>query len=110
MRLHELLQESYDDKLISAVSDLLAIAMAKDLKKISMKKFEEVLAKQGYPASVDEIIQAVDKSGFASSVNKFEIVPSSELSIDNDNKQEQPAVNVGNMAGNQAMSDIKSEL
>ena len=51
MRLHELLQESYNDELISAVSDLLSIAMAKDIKKISMKKFEQVLSKQGYPAS-----------------------------------------------------------
>ena len=108
MRLHELLQESYDDKLISAVSDLLAIAMAKDLKKISMKKFEEVLAKQGYPASVEEIIQAVDKSGFASSVNKVEIIPNTELGLDKDNNE--PTVDVGNMASNQAMSDIKSEL
>ena len=60
--------------------------------------------------SVEEIIQAVDKSGFASSVNKFEIVPASELSIDNDSEEEKPAVDVGDMAGNQAMSDIKSEL
>ena len=108
MRLHEILQESYDDKLISAVSDLIAIAMTKDIKKISMKKFEQVLAKQGYPASVDEIIQAVDQSGFASSVNKVEIVPSSELGIDVDDQE--PSVDVGGMAGDQAMSDIKSEI
>ena len=108
MRLHELLQESYNDELISAVSDLLSIAMAKDIKKISMKKFEEVLAKQGYPASVDEIIQAVDQSGFASSVNKVEIIPNSELGIDKD--QSDPSVDVSSMAGDQAMSDIKSEL
>jgi transcriptional/translational regulatory protein YebC/TACO1 len=108
MRLHELLQESYEDKLISAVSDLMSIAITNDLKKISMKKFEEVLAKQGYPASVEEIIQAVDKSGFASSVNKVEIIPNTELGLDKDNNE--PTVDVGGMAGNQAMSDIKSEL
>ena len=108
MRLHELLQESYDDKLISAVSDVLAIAMAKDLKKVSMEKFAKVLAKQGFPASVEEIIQAVDQSGFASSVDKIEIVPKSELGIDT--TDEEPTVDVGNMASNQAMSDIKSEL
>jgi hypothetical protein len=73
-----------------------------------MKKFEEVLAKQGYPASVEEIIQAVDKSGFASSVNKVEIIPNTELGLDKDNNE--PTVDVGGMAGNQAMSDIKSEL
>ena len=108
MRLHELLAESYEDKLISAVSDLMSIAITNDLKKISMKKFEEVLAKQGYPASVEEIIQAVDKSGFASSVNKVEIIPNTELGLDKDNNE--PTVDVGGMAGNQAMSDIKSEL
>ena len=73
-----------------------------------MKKFEEVLAKQGYPASVEEIIQAVDKSGFASSVNKVEIIPNTELGLDKDNNE--PTVDVGGMAGNQAISDIKSEL
>jgi len=107
MRLHEILQESYDDKLISAVSDLMAIAMTKDIKKISMEKFGEVLAKQGYPASVEEIIQAVDQSGFASSVNKVEIIPNTELGDKNIDK---PTVDVGDLAGNQAMSDIKSEL
>lgn len=107
MRLHEILQESYDDKLISAVSDLMAIAMTKDIKKISMEKFGEVLAKQGYPASVEEIIQAVDQSGFASSVNKVEIIPNTELG---DKNIDEPTVDVGDLAGNQAMSDIKSEL
>ena len=110
MRLHEILQESYDDELISAVSDLIAIAMTQKppVKKISMVKFQEVLGKQNFPASVEEIIQAVEKSGFASAVNKFEIIPTSELGIDNDS--EEPSVDVRNMAGNQAMSDIKSEL
>lgn len=108
MRLHELLQESYNDELISAVSDILSIAMAKDIKKISMEKFVKVLAKQGYPASIDEIIQAVDQSGFASSVNSLTIIPSSELGIEVDNQE--PSVDVGGMAGNQAISDIKSEL
>jgi hypothetical protein len=50
----------------------------------------------------------VDQSGFASSVNKVMIIPSSELGIDVD--QSDPSVNVSSMAGNQAMSDIKSEL
>jgi hypothetical protein len=108
MRLHELLQESYDDELISAVGDLISIAITKDLKKISTEKFQGVLAKQGYPASIEEIIQAVDKSGFASSVNKIEIIPNTELGIELN--KEEPTVDVGNMAGNQAISDIKSEL
>ena len=108
MRLHEILQESYDDDLISRVSDILSIAIASGLKKISMAKFQKTLAKQEFPASIEEIIQAVDKSGFASSVNKVEIIPNTELGLDKDNNE--PTVDVGGMAGNQAMSDIKSEL
>ena len=107
MRLHEILQESYDDDLISRVSDILSIAIASGLKKISMAKFQKTLAKQEFPASIEEIIQAVDKSGFASSVNKVEIIPNTELGLDKDNNE--PTVDVGGMAGNQAMSDIKSE-
>jgi|DEB0MinimDraft_6_1074348.scaffolds.fasta_scaffold69450_2 hypothetical protein len=108
MRLHEFISESYDDELISAVSDLISIAITNGIKKISTKKFSEVLAKQGFPASEEEIIQAVDKSGFASSVNKAEIIPNTELGLEKD--EEEPSVDVGSMAGNQAMSDIKSEL
>lgn len=108
MRLHELLQESYDDELISKVGDLIAIAITTGTKKISTDKFQEVLAKQGFPISIEEIIQAVDKSGFASSVNKIEIIPNTELGIELN--KEEPTVDVGSMAGDQALSDIKSEL
>jgi hypothetical protein len=101
--------ESYNDDLLSAVQDLLAVISSKNLKKIKTDKFKNILAKQGYVASTEEIIQAVDTSGFASSVDDQEIIPNSELSGDIDTDAE-PSVNVGKMAGNQAMKDIKADL
>jgi hypothetical protein len=109
MLIRDIITESYQDDLLSAVQDLLAIVSSKDIKKISTEKFKNILAKQGFVASTDEIIQAVDMSGFASSVNDIEIIPGDELSGDVDTDSE-PSVDVGKMAGNQALSDIKSEL
>jgi len=109
MLIRDIITESYQDDLLSAVQDLLAIVSSKDIKKISTEKFKNILAKQGFVASTDEIIQAVDMSGFASSVNDVEIIPGDELSGDVDTDSE-PSVDVGKMAGNQALSDIKSEL
>jgi len=109
MLIRDIITESYQDDLLSAVQDLLAIVSSKDIKKISTEKFKNILAKQGFVASTDEIIQAVDMSGFASSVNNVEIIPGDELSGDVDTDSE-PSVDVGKMAGNQALSDIKSEL
>jgi hypothetical protein len=109
MLIRDIITESYQDDLLSAVQDLLAVVSSKDIKKISTEKFKNILAKQGFVASTDEIIQAVDMSGFASSVNNVEIIPGDELSGDVDTDSE-PSVDVGKMAGNQALSDIKSEL
>jgi len=109
MLIRDIITESYQDDLLSAVQDLLAIVSSKDIKKISTEKFKNILAKQGFVASTDEIIQAVDMSGFASSVNNVEIIPGDELSGDVDTDSE-PSVDVGKMAGNQAMKDVKAEL
>tara|TARA_E500000178_G_C16466839_1_gene506981 strand:+ start:86 stop:415 length:330 start_codon:yes stop_codon:yes gene_type:complete len=109
MLIKEVITEAYKDDLISAVSDLLALSMSKNLKKISTEKFQTALAKQGFVASIDEIIQAVDQSGFASSVDSTDIVPASELGKDV-NTEVDPSVDVSKLAGDQAMSDIKAEL
>ena len=102
-------KEAYREELLIAVQDLLTYAMTRDITSISTEKFKKALAKQGYVASIDEIITAVDMSGFASSVNATEIIPSNQLSGDLDTEEE-PTVDVGAMAGNQALSDIKAEL
>ena len=102
------LTESYDDDLLNAVKDLLTRVMSKDIKKIKTEKFRSILAKEGYITTMDELIQAVDQTGFASSVDSNEIIPSSEMG-DVDLSSE-PTVDVGDIAGGQAISDIKSEL
>lgn len=109
MLVKEVLVEAYKDELISVVQDILALAMSRDIEKVSTEKFIKALAKQGYVATTEEVIQAVDQSGFASSVNDTEIVPANQLSGDVDTEVE-PSVDVGKMAGDQALSDIKSEL
>ena len=109
MLIRDIITESYQDDLLSAVQDLLALISSKDIKKIPTEKFKSILAKQGFVASTDEIIQAVDQSGFASSVNNTEIIPATELSGDVETDSE-PSVDVGKMAGNQAMKDVKAEL
>lgn len=109
MLINEILREFYSEGFIEAVQDLLAMAMAKDIKKISTEKFRNALARQGYDVTIDQIIQAVDQSDYASSVNDTEIIPANQLSGDVDTDSE-PSVDVGKMAGNQALSDIKSEL
>lgn len=103
------LAENYAEELVQAVQDLLSRLMSQDIKKISTERFATMLAKQGYTTSTDELIQAVDASGFASSVNDQEIIPASELSGDIDTDPE-ATVDVGDLAGNQALDDIKADL
>jgi hypothetical protein len=104
-----LISESYADDLVLAVQDLLSRIMARDIKKISTERFQTMLAKEGYVTSIEELIQAVDASGFASSVNDQEIIPANELSGDVGTDAEQ-TVDVGDLAGDQAMKDIKADI
>lgn len=107
MRINEIIKESYADDLIDVVRDLLSVIISKDVKKVSTEKFKSLLAKQGFVVSTDEVITAVDASGFARSVNSQEIVPGDEMGdIENDDT----GVNVDDLAGSQAIKDIKSEL
>lgn len=104
-----ILSEGYYGELMTAVQDLLSRYMAKDIKEINTEKFKSLLAKQGYVTSTDELIQAVDQSGFASSVDAEKIVPKGELPADMNTDAEQSR-DVGAMAGDQAMQDIKADL
>lgn len=109
MLIREILAESYDDELDHAIKDLITLAMTQDLKSIKMDNFQQALSDQGYELDVEQIVKAVDKSGFASSVDKDEIIPKDQLSKDVSTDDE-PSVDVSAMAGDQALSDIKSEL
>jgi hypothetical protein len=103
------LRENYNDDLLIAVQDILVSAASKNIKEIPTERFRAILAKQGYNSSIDEIIMAVDQSGYASSVDKEKIVPLNQLSADIDTDAE-PSVDVGKMAGDQALGDVKSGL
>jgi len=105
-------QESYENELLLAVQDLMAMAMSKDIKKISTEKFQNKLKDQGFVASIEEIIQAVEKSGYASSQDSEKIIPKDELADlnKNDSEDDEEEVDVSAMAGDQALSDIKAEL
>ena len=103
------LREGYYSELIVAVQDLMSRYMAKEIKEIKTEKFKALLAKQGFVTSTDELIQAVDQSGFASSVDAEKIIPKGELPADMDTDAEQTR-DVGDMAGDQAMQDIKADL
>ncbi len=104
-----ILSEGYYGELIVAVQDLLSRYMAKNVKEINTEKFKGLLAKQGFVTTTEELIQAVDKSGFASSVDSQKIVTKGELPADMNTDAEQ-TTDVSKIAGNQAMKDVKADL
>lgn len=108
MRIDEvILTESYFDELMVAVQDLLSNLSAHDHTQVKTEKFKQLLAKQGFVTTTDELIQAIDASGFATSVDSTEIkvggLPDEMSDIDN-------TVDVGSVASSQAMKDIKADL
>jgi hypothetical protein len=100
----------FETGLLAKIQDVLTVAMSRDIKKVSTEKFLKILDANGYSdLTMDQIKLAVNKSGFANSIDDNVIVPKDELGADIDTEVE-PSVDVGDMAGNQALSDIKSEL
>lgn len=104
-----ILSENYTGELIDAVRRLLVQMMSSDIGSMPTSKFKRSLAQQGFVVSTEELIAAVDASGFASSVDREQIVPKSELPA-NSGQEEEPTVDVGALAGDQALADINSEL
>jgi hypothetical protein len=110
MRISEIiLTESYHEDLLVAVQDLLVRIASKEVKEISTEKFKSLLAKQGYVSTTDEVIAAVDRSGFASSVDSDKIVPKGQIP-DEMSAEEEPTVDVADVAGDQAVQDVATEL
>jgi hypothetical protein len=103
------LSESYYNELLTAVQDLLVRVIDKGLKEIGTERFKALLAKQGYITTTNELIGAVNDSGFATSVDKNKIVPKSELPT-NMKPDGENSVDVSKLAGNQAMQNIKADL
>ena len=104
------------DELVNAVSDIMSMAMADDIGKIPTATVQDMLRKSGYNVSTDELILALDQSGFTSSqdtkiiTTKDEIPPEVAQSDYDASPDEMPdnGVDVGDMAGSQAMKDVKS--
>ena len=103
------------DELVQAVSDIMSMAMADDIGKVPTATVQDMLRKSGYNVSTDELILALDQSGFTSSQDKKLITTKDEIppdvaQSDYDASPENPdtGVDVDKMAGDQAMKDIKS--
>ena len=103
------------DELVNAVSDIMSMAMADDIGKVPTATVQDMLRKSGYNVSTDELILALDQSGFTSSQDKKIITTKDEIppdvaQSDYDASPENPdtGVDVDKMAGDQAMKDIKS--
>lgn len=108
MLIRDIIVESYAESLVEIVQDVLVMYMKQGAEEISMDEFRSKLSQHGYNASAEEIVAAVDASGMASQVDLNRIVPTSELPDDLAGDEVGP--DIGSMAGNQAMSDIKQDL
>lgn len=112
MRINELryLQESYYDDLISAVQDILLVAIRKGIKEIPTEKFMNRLARDGFVITVNQLIQAVDQSNFAERVDKDKIVPKGQLPGEmagtSPEAQQDSGERVSDIAQTQARSDV----
>ena len=105
-----------EEDLVSAVSDIMTMAMADDVTKVPTRMVQDMLRRSGYNVSTDELILALDKSGFTSSQDKQMITTKDELPPDvaqSDYDAREPddstdnGVDVDKMAGDKAMKDIK---
>lgn len=102
------------EDLVSAVQDIMSMAMADDIGKVPTATVQDMLRKSGYNVSTDELILALDQSGFTSSQDKRMITTKDEIppdvaQSDYDASPDTPdtGVDVDKMAGDQAMKDIK---
>lgn len=104
------------EDLVAAVQDILSMAMADDITKIPTVTVQDMLRRSGYNVSTDELILALDQSGFTSSQDKKMITTKDEIPPDvvqSDYDAREPddgtdsGVDVEKMASDQAMKDIK---
>ena len=100
------------NELVDAVRDILSIYSADDQGNVDIPTDEfraEVEAQTGRLVNIDTLLKAVEDSEFAVSFDKNSIRAKGDMSKDVNTDAEQ-TVDVGKMAGNQAMKDIKAEL
>ena len=101
------LTESYVDELVTAVEDLITMITAKDISKVKTTKFKGLLNKHyGFDVSNDALFQAIEQSGFANGYDDEYI----NVGAMPDDVAMAAVPDVGDVAGDQAMQDIKAEL
>ena len=108
-----LLFEAYFDDLKNAVLNRLAQYVGSDKSDISTEEFRSALASDGFLLSTDELIASVNKMNVVSNINQDSITPKGKIPNDMVDPQQEPMepeVDVGDMAGDQALSAVKDQL
>lgn len=114
MRLSQILSEEqgYTEDLTDTIQDIVVRLMTQDKNSVDTGEFLHMLAKEGYVVTTDELISILgkpDMMNFISSVDSNEIAFSNQLGNNIDTAPEM-GVDIGAMAGDQAMADVNSEL
>jgi hypothetical protein len=112
MLINEVIQtvtESYYEDLMVAIQDILT-NLPDGQTEIPTEELQYRLSELNFDLNVERLIQAVEDSGFASSQDSEVIKLKGELPADINTDVEDPSDRVGDLAGNQAMKDIKAEL
>jgi hypothetical protein len=113
MRIDEIILVENQADLVLVIQDFLARAMEEDRKEIPMAELVSYLVDNGYGRyTPEQLIQPVDLSSYASSVNAEVIVPADQLSgdvplIGDAEEGESPEERVNTLATQAAMSGIK---
>lgn len=102
------LVESYVDDLVNAVEDLITMLTASNINKVKTEKFKGMLNKHyGFDVdSNDMLFQAIEQSGFANGYDDDYI---NVGAMPDDVNMTMPA-DVGDIASDQAMKDVKADL
>ena len=96
-------------ELQNAIKDLIARSIAGEVNDLDSREFLQNLRAQGHKIGMEQMLKAIEASGYASSQDKEKIVPKDELSGDVDTEVDD-TLDVADLAGGQAMKDVKAEL
>jgi|SRR6056300_1229995 len=105
-------EDTFADEISDTLKRILIKYTSDDVEEIPTEDVLSLLSKQGYVVSSDYLLTLLntdEMQGFLSSADKETIIPNTELPADIDTSMEVP-VDVGAMAGDQAMQDINTEL
>ena len=113
MKIREvILFESYFDDLQIAIRDRLAQVVGGDMDEIPTEVFRDLMGKDGFLLSTDELKQTLNDMDVVQSVDDEVITPKGKIPNDmaEPDAEAEPEVDVATMAGDQAMQDVKADL